>query len=410
MKSMSITRRNIVATAVLVSASVGLGVPGRAQGPMSMHMDHDEEGPKRPKVPRLPAILCRSAGTTVIDTAYRRLQQGADTLDAVLEITRAQEDNPNDITTGLGGLPDEDGVVQLDACCFHGPSRRSGAVTSLSDIRNASLVARSVMEKTGYPLLTGVDAQRFATSQGFSSELLTTDRTRKIWALWKQVQATPLPPGPIRRDPERYRSDRRPRFLPASQDEFDVLVNRYAEAAARLGIEPQWIWGAADAAMFPVAAPLYASAVSAKNEMSCAATTSGLPWRQAGASSDVAIPGAGCYLDPEVGSAGASGNAEANIRIAGSSLIVDNMRKGLSPEDAGMDALRRIAAWYRHDMATLRFVEIVYYILRKDGAYACVSLWHGDTTNHVRTYVVHDGLRRSEECLFLFDGSPLTAV
>ncbi len=407
MKSMDITRRNVVGAAALVSASVGLGRTARAQRPMSMNMDHDEDGPKRPKVPRLPAILCRAAGTVGVDAAYRSLQQGADTLDAVLQITRAQEDNPNDATAGLGGLPNEDGVVQLDACCFHGPSRRSGTVAGLSDIRNASLVARAVMEKTDCPLLGGAGAQRFAMSQGFSREPLTTDRTRKIWTLWKQIQAMPLPSGPIHLDPARSASNGRPRFLPADQDSFYAMVNRCAEMAAKLGIEPQWSWAAAYEALLPLASPLYVSAVSAKNEISCAATTSGLPWRPAGASGDVAIPGAACYLDPDVGSAGASGNAEANIKIVGAASIVENMRRGLSPEDAGMDALRRIATWYRHDMAALRFVEIVYYILRKDGAYACVSLWHGDCTNHVRTYVIHDGHRRTEKCLFLFDGSPL---
>ena len=375
---------------------------------MTMNMNREEK-PKRPKVPRLPVVLSRAAATVGVDAAYHTLQRGGDTLDAALQITRAQEDNPNDPTAGLGGLPNGDGVVQLDACCFHGPSRKSGAVSGLSDIRNASMLARAVMEKTSYPLLTGVDARRFAISQGFPVEQLTTDRTRKIWALWKQVQAAPLPAGPIRYNPMRSGSDR-PRFLPASGDDFDTLVNQFANVAAKVGIEPQWTWVAAYAALFPAATPLCVLAANAKNEMSCVATTSGLPWRMAGAVGDVPIPGAGCHLDPDVGSAAASGTAEANIRIAGASLIVENMRKGMSPGDAGMDALRRIAAWYRHDMATLRFIEIVYYVLRKDGAYDCVSLWRGDRTNHVRTYVVHDGLRRSEECLFLFDGCPLTAT
>ena len=405
---MSITRRNLIAAAVLSSASLGVDASGRAQGSMAMNMNREEK-PKRPTVPRLPAVLSRSAATNGVDAAYRALQQGADTLDAVLQIARAQEDNPNDPTAGLGGLPNADGVVQLDACCFHGPSRRSGTVSGLGDIRNASMVARAVMEKTSYPLLTGIDARRFAVSQGFAAEPLTTDRTRKIWELWKQVQASPLPTGPIRYDP-RGSGSGRPGFLPGSGDDFDRLLNQFASVAAKVGIEPQWTWGAAYAALFPAATPLCVSAVNAKNEMSCVATTSGLPWRMAGAVGDVAMPGAGCYLDPDVGSAAASGTAEANIRIAGASLIVENMRKGMSPGDAGMDALRRIAAWYGHDMAKLRFIEIVYYVLRKDGAYDCVSLWRGDRTNHVRTYVVHDGLRRSEECLFLFDACPLTAT
>jgi N4-(beta-N-acetylglucosaminyl)-L-asparaginase len=118
--------------------------------------------------------------------------------------------------------------------------------------------------------------------------------------------------------------------------------------------------------------------------------------------------GSGCYLDPGIGSAGSSGNAEANIRIAGAHTIVENMRMGMSPEDAGMDALRRIANWYKNDMTALRFIEMVYYILRVDGAYGSVSLWHGDKTGHVRQFKIKDGdgMRRSEDCKFLFEGSP----
>jgi N4-(beta-N-acetylglucosaminyl)-L-asparaginase len=127
----------------------------------------------------------------------------------------------------------------------------------------------------------------------------------------------------------------------------------------------------------------------------------------AGAVSDIAMLGAGSYLDPDIGSAGASGNADANIRISGARVVVENMGRGMSPLEAGMDALRRVAAWYRHDMRALRFVELAYYVLRRDGAYACVSLWQGDRTGFARRYTIHDGVLRSEECAYLFSGSAL---
>ncbi len=405
---MSVSRRTILATVIASSAAA------RAQTPMADHSkpvpDHMVMGhpkPERPEVPRLPVVLCRTADTLGVDAAYRMLRQGGDTLDAALKVAETQEENANDFTTGAGGLPNADGVVQLDACCFHGPTGRSAAVAGVSGIRHAALLAQTVMEKTGYPLLAGADAQRFAMSQGLAQEGVINDRTRKIWSLWKQVQALPQPLVPGRYDPNWPKQDREGHFLPASQETLDTLVNRVAELAKKAGIEPQWTWRAAYDVLFPAAAPLFAAALNAKNEMSCAATSSGLPWRMAGATSDVAMLGAGCFVDPAVGVAGASGSAEANTRIAGAHLIVQNMRSGMTPEDAGMGALQRIAECYRHDMEALRFVEIIYYVLRKDGAYACVSLWQGDRTGHVQTFTVHDGLRRSEQCAFLFKGSPL---
>jgi N4-(beta-N-acetylglucosaminyl)-L-asparaginase len=140
--------------------------------------------------------------------------------------------------------------------------------------------------------------------------------------------------------------------------------------------------------------------------MSAVATTSGLPWRPSGIASDIAVIGAGTFLDPEIGSAGASGNAPANMKIAGTRKIIDNMRSGMSPEDAGMDVLHQIARWYQNNPTALRFVEIVYYILRKDGAYGGVSLWQGDKTGHTRQFTIHDGVRRAENCRFLLEGSP----
>src|SRR5581483_8003206 len=135
-------------------------------------------------------------------------------------------------------------------------------------------------------------------------------------------------------------------------------------------------------------------------------TSSGMPWRMPGASSDVAVVGAGCFVDPDVGSAGCSGNAAANIKIAGAHTIVENMRRGMSPEDAGLAALQRVVQMSNSDTSALRFIELVYYILRKDGAYGSVSLWRGDRTGHVRQFTISDGegMRRTEDCRFLLQG------
>ncbi|HEV2618535.1 MAG TPA: isoaspartyl peptidase/L-asparaginase, partial [Acidobacteriaceae bacterium] len=387
------------------------GAPPAANAPMDMNsmgpMKMNHPKPQRPVVPRLPALISTMTRTLGIDAAYTMLQQGSDTLDAALHVTTAEENDPNDLNTGVGGLPNRDGEVQLDAAVWHGPTRRAAAVASVSGIRNASLLAQAVMQHTGYSLLCGSDAQRFGLAHGFAREDLLTDRTRKEWAVWKQLQSSPPQLASAVYDPNWPEADRKAHFLAGNQRDLDVLVRNTEPRAADAGLGPADTWRAAYDTLFPAAQPLYIGTVNAKKELSSAASTSGIPWRMAGATGDIAVLGAGTCLDPDVGSAGSSGNADANIRISGARMIVENMRKGMSPEDAGMDVLDRIAHWYKNDMAQLRFVEIVYYILRNDGAYGSVSLWRGDRTGHVRLFTIHDGLRRSENCLFLFDGNPL---
>ncbi len=122
-----------------------------------------------------------------------------------------------------------------------------------------------------------------------------------------------------------------------------------------------------------------------KGEMSGATTTSGLAWKIPGRAGDSPIIGAGSYTDQDVGSAGATGNGEENIKICGAHTIVENMRHGMSPQDAGMDALKRIVRNYNGNMEKLQYVDMSFYILRRDGAYAGVSLWSG-TTQHPRRF------------------------
>ena len=412
---MTSSRREFLAGAAISSASLALDARAIAQAAVPMHhmenhAAHGHPKPERPKIPRIPAVLSRMAGTAGIDAAYQALQAGQDTLQAALEVTHAQEDNANDVTAGLGGLPNADGEVQLDGCCFHGPTRRSAAVGAVSGIRNVSGLAQTLMEHTAYPLLMGLDAQRFALLHGFAKEDLLTERTRQVWEVWKQLQRASKPLGNGIYDPAWPEPERQAHFLPASSEDLELLVRKFEPLAVKAGLGAQWTWRAAYDALFPAATPLYVSAVNRKHEISCVATTSGLPWRIPGATSDIANLGAGCYLDPEVGSAGASGNASANIRIGGARLIVESMRRGMTPEAAGMDALRQIVRWYQNDVTALRFVEMIYFIQRKDGAYGCVSLWHGDRTGHVQQFAIHDGLRRTEECLFLLEGSPIQGL
>jgi N4-(beta-N-acetylglucosaminyl)-L-asparaginase len=226
-----------------------------------------------------------------------------------------------------------------------------------------------------------------------------------MWAAWQQIRAT-ASRGPGITDPSWSYPGKESHFLPPSQQDLNTLVRNTERLAVAAGLDPQWTWRTAYDALFPAAEPFYIGTLNDKNQMSAVATSSGLPWRPSGIASDIAVIGSGTFLDPDIGSAGASGNAPANMKIAGARKIVDNMRAGMSPEEAGMDVLRQIARSYKDDAIALRFVEIVYYILRKDGAYGSVSLWQGDKTGHTRQFTIHDGVRRSESCRFLLDGSP----
>jgi N4-(beta-N-acetylglucosaminyl)-L-asparaginase len=159
--------------------------------------------------------------------------------------------------------------------------------------------------------------------------------------------------------------------------------------------------------IFPPTGTIHCSALNEKGEMSGITTTSGLAFKLPGRVGDSPIIGAGCYTDQDVGSAGATGSGEENIKVAGAHTIVENMRHGMSPHDAGMDALKRIVRNYNGDMARLKFVDMTYYILRKDGAYAGVSLWEGYEPGKPHTIAVHDGTRRAEATTPLLRGSSL---
>ena len=157
--------------------------------------------------------------------------------------------------------------------------------------------------------------------------------------------------------------------------------------------------------LYPPTGTINCSALKANGEMSGATTTSGLAWKIPGRLGDSPIIGAGCYCDQDVGSAGATGSGEENIKVAGAHTIVENMRHGMPPRDAGMEALKRIVRNYNGDMARLKYVSMKFYILRKDGEYASVSMWSG-TKEQPSKFAIHDGARGFENCVSLFEGEP----
>lgn len=380
---MSVSRRDFLGTAAVGSLSLGLLTKqARAQS-----------GGKKP------IIICAHNGFNYLDDAYTFLAGGGDTLDAALKVVQGPENDPNDTSVGLGGLPNEEGVVELDACCMHGPTRRAGSVGGVRNIKNVSLVSKAVMTNTGHVMLVGEGAERFAVAMGFPRENLLTDHSRKIWLMWKEYHSGPGWWGPGIADPH---------WKPPSDDEkqqAQALQKRLEQRAAELGIAPELCAQAAQAVVFPPHGTIHCSALNEKGEISGCTTTSGLAWKIPGRCGDSPIIGAGCYTDQDVGDAGATGSGEENIKVAGAHTIVENMRHGMSPQEAGMDALKRIVRNYNNDMTRLRYVDMVYYILRKDGAYAGISLWENYRGSKPHSIAVHDGTKRLEQTTALLKGS-----
>jgi N4-(beta-N-acetylglucosaminyl)-L-asparaginase len=228
---------------------------------------------------------------------------------------------------------------------------------------------------------------------------LLTDHSRKIWLLWKEYHSNEDWWGPGLADPHWQAPDTKPQG-----DLMQERFRRLEERAADLGIAPELREEAVHKVLFPPTGTIHCSALNEKGEVSGCTTTSGLAYKLPGRCGDSPIIGAGCYTDQDVGSAGATGSGEENIKVAGAHTIVENMRHGMSPQDAGTDALKRIVRNYNGDMAKLRFVDMTYYILRKDGVYAGVSLWEGYSPSKPHKIAVHDGTKRAEKTVALFKG------
>lgn len=397
---MGFTRRTFLTTTALGAAALGVSTePSSAAAPSASPAAI--AGP-----PQHPVIISKVTGKRSLDEAYEMMMRGDDTLDACLHVNRAQEDDPNDDTVGLGGLPNEEGVVELDSCCMHGPTRRAGSVGAVREIKNVCLLAKAVMQHTGHVMLVGEGAQRFALKMGFQRENLLTERSRKIWLLWKETHSNEDWWGPGLASPD-WKPPVPVPPPPKTSEEWRQRFRKLEQMAAGLGIPPADRLHAIERVLHPPTGTIHTSAVNTKGEMSGSTTTSGLAWKLPGRCGDSPIIGAGCFADQDVGSAGATGSGEENIEVAGAHTIVENMRKGMSPVEAGLDACRRLVNLYHGDMNKVRFIDMVYYILRRDGAYAGVSLWSG-SAEHPRRFAVCDAKgSRVEKTVPLFQGESI---
>jgi N4-(beta-N-acetylglucosaminyl)-L-asparaginase len=314
------------------------------------------------------------AGKTCVHKAFEMITGGGDVLDALIAGVNIVELDPEDTSVGYGGLPNADGVVQLDSSCMHGPKKRAGAVAALEGVRTPSLVAKTVMEMTDHHLIVGKDAQTFARQMGFTIEDdLNTERSRRSWLEWKR-----------RIDPSHY-------LDPTKRGEAGLEAGL---SMVRDGlIDPEHFWGT-----------INCDGVNANGDVCGVTTTSGLAWKIPGRVGDSPILGAGLYVDNDVGAAGSTGRGEANLYGLCSFLIVENMRRGMAPKDAGLEACRRVQKnTIEKRLLNTRGMPnfgLTFYIVNKAGDYAGVALYPG-----ARFAVCDEKGPRVEDCVALLEGS-----
>ena len=341
-----LNRREFVLSGTAASVVAVAGTRASAQAPTVM----TRSGVKPVVISSANGHKYKNGGSkTCVETAFSMMTDGKDVLDALIAGVNIVELDPEDTSVGYGGLPNAEGVVQLDASCMHGPRKRAGAVACIEGIRTPSLVAQKVMDLTDHHLIVGHDAQRFAKSLGMKVEDdLNTERSRAAWLEWKR-----------RTDPLHY-LDPIKREAALRRVEQDMMAEGF--------VDPNHFYGT-----------INCDGVNARGEVCGVTTTSGLAWKIPGRVGDSPVLGAGLYVDGDVGAAGSTGRGEANLYGLCSFLIVEEMRRGKHPKDAGMEALKRIKA----NTIEKRLLNsrgepnfnINFYVLNAKGDYAGVCMY-----------------------------------
>ena len=284
-------------------------------------------------------VIASANGIETVKKAYKMISDGHDALDAVIAGVNIVEDDPDDHSVGLGGLPNEDGIVELDSCCMHGPTHNAGGVAALRDIRNPSKVARLVMERTDHVLIVGEGAKRFALRHGFKEENLLTDKARKIWLKWRENLSD--------------RDD----WLPPSDSESE---NHGALPYERM------------------TGTINCNGLDLSGNLSGVTTTSGLAFKIPGRVGDSPIIGAGLYVDNEIGACGSTGRGEENLKNLSAFMVVEYMRMGKLPAEACLAVCKRIvdhaeARLLKNSMGQPDF-NVKFYAINKSGTYGSAAI------------------------------------
>lgn len=299
----------------------------------------------------------KNGGTkTCVETAFNLMTQGKDVLESLIAGVNIVELDPEDAGVGYGGRPNADGVVQLDSCCMHGPQKRAGGVAALEGVRTPSKVAHAVMQYTDHHLLVGDGAQQFARNMGFEIEAdLNTELSRGRWLEWKR-----------RADPEHYLDPK---------ERADAGYEAGRQMVREGLIDEEHYYGT-----------INCDGLAPNGDICGVTTTSGLAWKVPGRAGDSPILGAGLYVDGDVGAAGSTGRGEANLYNLCSFVIVEEMRRGAHPKDAGMEALRRV----KENTVEKRLLNerglpsfgLTFYMLNKKGEYAGVSMYASERSKY----------------------------
>lgn len=302
---------------------------------------------------RKSVVISSANGFAAAAKAMEMIQQGSDAIDAVIAGANIVENDPNDQTVGLGGLPNEEGIVELDASVMHGPTHRAGAVASLRNIKNPSSVAKVIMERTDHVLLVGEGALKFARMHGFKEEDLLTEESRRMWVQWKEHLSN--------------EDD----YLPPHTIDDKNIGSKFHEVMQTYGT-------------------INCVAKDLKGNISGVTSTSGLSYKIPGRVGDSPIIGAGLYIDNEIGGAGSTGRGEANLANCSSIMVVEFMRQGKSPEEACLTACKRIVEHtimkrLLNDDGKPNF-NVTFYAINKRGEFGSASIWSG------AMFAVHDGL------------------
>ena len=319
-----LSRRDFLGAASGITAGAML-VPGmtREMGAPAVHTRQSSRN----------IAVASGNGERAVARAGELMAQGVDTLDAAIEGVKMQELDPNDMSVGYGGRPNENGVVQLDASCMHGPTKRAGAVGALEGIKTPSVVAKYVLLYTSHIMLVGEGAKKFALSYGFKEEDLLTERSREAWLRWR-----------------------------ANRGENDDWTN--VERGEQMVPRPT--------------GTINCNVVNSNGDISSVTTTSGLSWKIPGRVGDSPIIGAGQYTDNDVGAAGSTGRGESNIMVCGAFLTVEGMRRGLTPTDAALETLRRVVATSEPGLLDERgrpTFGLSFYAVNKNGEYGAATFY-----------------------------------
>ena len=344
---MSITRRKFIGTGAAAAAGLTL-VPSAVDAAAKLG------APAIIRSKGRPCVVASHNGLRGVAKALDQIKGGVDPLDAVIAGVNIQELDPEDDSVGLGGLPNEDGVVQLDASCFHGPTKRAGAVGALEDIATPSLVAKAIMDYTNHIFLVGAGAKKFALEMGFKEQNLLTEKSRQNWLRWK----------------------------------------------ANLNANDNWLDHKDDVAIKFTTGTIPMLGVTPSGDIASVVTTSGLSWKIPGRVGDSGVVGAGQYCDNVVGAAGSTGRGESNIKICGAFFIVELMRQGMPPHDACLKALERVVATTESRLLDANGrpkFDLQYYAVSKDGTFGSATLWEG-----AQFAVADSDGARAEKCAFLF--------